>query len=219
MLVLAIGCERFLRLDQVSAVPDAPPDAAPDAPPACVMPSVHDSFDGSAGDTPCTTWALAETDATGTTIMIDGRLVILPGAGGTGTTSHGGCITINKVSFAEGFFVQVTQPPPTYEYQHARLYWSGSDVQDIGWGPTSIQFTHGSASATIAFDPMTTSWVRLHVGSDSTSVETSGDGRSWTSFFVDPVPPPAMAGIELVGGIFGNGTPAPIYFDGMNVCP
>jgi hypothetical protein len=67
---------------------------------------------------------------------------------------------------------------------------------------------------------MTTSWVRLHVLPDSTSVEVSGDGLSWVPFVVDPVPPPATARIELVAGTFGpNPSPATMYFDGMNVCP
>lgn len=219
-LVALVGCERFLRLDQVSPAPDATIDGAPDAPPACVMPFVHDSFDGSAGDTPCSTWAIVENDASGTMTSVDGRLVIQPTAAGNSSNSHGGCLTLDSVSYTEGFFVQVTQLPAPYEYQDARLIWSGSDVQDIAWSSASVQFMHGPVMTSIPYDPMTTSWVRLHVLADSTSVEVSGDGLSWVPFVVDPVPPPAAARIELVGGVFGsNAAPAPIYFDGMNVCP
>jgi hypothetical protein len=224
LLALAAGCERFLRLDKVSAVPDAPADAAPDAPPPCTMPFVHDAFDPTSS--PCASWGMLITDFTGSTVTADGRLVIQPGPNGDGNSSHAGCLTQNKVSFTEPFFVQVTTLPAGYEYQQARTLWPGGDLEIIAWSSTAIIVQHqppqaaGVTIAQVPYDPMTTSWVRLNPQAMSVDVEVSGDGLSWTSIGTDDYPPPTTAGLQLVGGTFsGNPAPAAMYFDSMNVCP
>jgi hypothetical protein len=184
------------------------------------MPTAHDTFD----QTPaCQTWGYAFIDNAGGIIGVaNGQLTIAPGANAGSGASHIGCATIDMQPFGDGAFVQVTTAPSMSEYME---FYAGTAM--VEWRPTMLKAYHNDLGtttplATTPFDAVATTWVRIHPSADNTAVEiqTSGNGRDWTTFATDPVAPPAMASIELDGGTrMPDPAPPPIVFDSLNVCP
>jgi hypothetical protein len=218
-LLFVAACSHSHAKSMVDAVDtDAPPVDAP--PGMCTSLAVHDTFDSGP---PCQTWGYAFIDDAGGMVMVrNGELNIAPGINAGAGLSHIGCATTAAVDFSAGAFVQVTTPPTMDEYME---FYAGTVV--VAWRPTMIKVSHNDFGTTtllgmVPFDAATTSLVRVRPSDDQMSVvvETSGLDFHWTLAATDPVAPPATASIEVDGGTNSpDPAPAPIVFQGLNVCP
>jgi hypothetical protein len=212
------GCNQILGIDHTSL---ERPDARPDAPP-CLMPAIYDTFDTAP---PCSAWGYATQDTSGTTVAVaGGELVIAPAPNVQNT--FGGCAPNGDIAFDadSGVFVEVDSPPDGSEYMHLHVDWSGSaSVSLIGFAVGSVVYVRDNVKyGTATFDPAQPIWGRMHPLRDGSAIvaETSPDGMYWTQFASDPVAPPTMIKVGLIGGtFFAEPSPAAIRFAAFDICP
>lgn len=200
--------------------PDAPDlvdsQGSDAAPPPCMMPATRDAFDTGP---PCEAWGYAFVDNTGTIMVQNGQLAIMPGANTPAGESHVGCATTMAVDFSLGAFVEVKTPIKNTEYLD---FYAGAEV--VAFKPMMLEASHNNfdgTTAPLASTPLA-KWARIIAAPDGMSVlvQASNDGLDWTTFATDPIAAPATASIEIDGGTkTPDPAPPPILVDGLDVCP